>query len=494
MLPVQVIRRDDIAPDVVSLFIVLPGTHQAPAPYLPGQFVTLALPAPDDTFYRSYSLCGGGRMDQPWELTIKRVNEGAVSTYFYDHVEAGTLLYASIPRGGFTLPADLSPDHVLSFVAVGSGITPIRGMLRALAALPPDERPLTQLFYASRSHDEVIYGDELAEIDLKGTWLRQLWYISSEGNRLSVEEMLARTGRMTQRAHWYICGPETLKRELQTALEELGVPAGQYHAELFAASTGPAYQVAAGANANAGGTLRIVQTGQELDVEPQETVLAALERHGYSPAFSCRAGACGACKLRVREGQVEPVGEVLSDSDRAAGYVLSCIAHPLGDVTLEAGGTPPKGVPIVAAVAGSGGGGTSSERATVRVAALASAALLLAGSWKMTDHRPYSWDVAAAVSSSSQSGQTGTSGSGGPSTQASPTGGTNSGGEPAPTMANGGGLPAPSATRSSGGGPAPTATKSSGGGGASPTATPVATAKPTPKPTPTCHSTPSKPC
>lgn len=102
MLPVQVIHRELVAPDVVSVFIVLPGTRQAPAPYLPGQFVTLALPTPRDTLYRSYSLCGDGDMARPWELTIKRMEMGAVSTYFYDSVQRGTLLYASLPRGTFT--------------------------------------------------------------------------------------------------------------------------------------------------------------------------------------------------------------------------------------------------------------------------------------------------------------------------------------------------------------------------------------------------------
>ena len=44
MMPVQVLRREVIAPDTVTLYLVLPDTEQAPAPYLPGQFVTLALP------------------------------------------------------------------------------------------------------------------------------------------------------------------------------------------------------------------------------------------------------------------------------------------------------------------------------------------------------------------------------------------------------------------------------------------------------------------
>src|SRR6478736_2249400 len=86
MLPVQVVERNVIAPDVVSVQIVLPGASQAPAPYLPGQFVTLALPTPNETLYRSYSLCGDGDPSRPWELTIKRMKMGAVSTYFYQSV------------------------------------------------------------------------------------------------------------------------------------------------------------------------------------------------------------------------------------------------------------------------------------------------------------------------------------------------------------------------------------------------------------------------
>jgi ferredoxin-NADP reductase len=384
MLPVQVVERVEIAPEVVSIFIVLPGTRQAPAPYLPGQFVTLALPTPDDTLYRSYSLCGDGSMDQPWELTIKRVNEGAVSTFFYEHVDRGTLLYASIPRGAFTLPTDLSPEWVLTFVAVGSGITPIRGMLRALAKLPLEERPLAQLFYASRSHAEMIYGDELLDLDPAGDWLRQLWYLASHGEHLSVDSVLATADGTALRSHWYVCGPELLKRELQAQLEARGLPLSRYHAEMFATSAGPAYHVTGSASgrtdASTSDWLRILETGQDLDVQPQETLLVALERHGYRPAFSCRTGACGACKLRVCDGEVDVKGEALSDSDHQAGYVLSCVAHPLGAVTLESGGTPPKGASIVATRSGWRAMTHGSCKPPVRVAALAwLVALVLVG-------------------------------------------------------------------------------------------------------------------
>ncbi|MGZ3663351.1 MAG: 2Fe-2S iron-sulfur cluster-binding protein [Ktedonobacterales bacterium] len=398
MLPVRVTRRVNIAPDVVSVFLVLPGTEQAPAPYLPGQFVTLALPTQRETLYRSYSLCGDGRTDHPWELTIKRMDMGAVSTYFYRHVVVNTLLYSSMPRGTFTLPRRVTPDMVFVFCAVGSGITPIMGFLRAIEQLPQEERPLVQLHYASRSERDIIFGDELAEMDRTGTWLRQWHYLSSEQNRMHVETIVGRAGSFAKNAHWYVCGPETLKGELGEHLRRVGVRPDYFHAEAFAtaAEPRPAYRVANNEADAAGGTVRIAETGATLDIQPNETVLTALERHGYRPAFSCRAGACGECKLKLVAGQVSPVGEALTPSERAEGYVLSCIARPMGEITLASGGRPPAGVARIAPEVG----GRSADRRpnqvmAVRAASVIGMGALLLGSWNLTNHRPQSWKLAA---------------------------------------------------------------------------------------------------
>lgn len=383
MLPVQVIHRELVAPDVVSVFIVLPGTRQAPAPYLPGQFVTLALPTPRDTLYRSYSLCGDGDMARPWELTIKRMEMGAVSTYFYDSVQRGTLLYASLPRGTFTLPPRLGPSTPLAMVALGSGITPIMGMLRAISRMPEDEQPLVHLHYGSRSSDDEIFGAELGEMDPEQRWLRQWIYYSAEGERIAPEVVLTRSTAIAKRAHWYMCGPESIKQELQSRLHRMGVARGQIHSEVFATKSGPAYVVESDSGASVGGNITIAETGAVLDAQPGETLLSALERHGYRPEYSCRAGSCGACKLRVLAGQVNPVGEALSDADRADGYVLSCIAHPIGEVTLQSGGAAPGSVGAGVAQTGA--------RALVRLGAFVGVSALLLASWNLTDRRPPSW-------------------------------------------------------------------------------------------------------
>lgn len=476
MIPVRVIHRETAAPGVVSVYLVLPGTRQAPAPYLPGQFVSLALPTPRETLYRAYSLCGDGDVGEPWSLTIKRLDQGAVSTYFYTHVVQGTLLYSSLPRGTFTLPATIEPELCLVMVAAGSGITPIMGMLRFLARLPAAQRPFVHLHYASKSVEDIIFGDELAEMDREGEWLRQWHYLSSERNRMTAEAILARSGALATRADWYLCGPEPLKHELQAQLGRLGV-AGEYvHSEVFATTPGAAYRVEGRDGSAAGGSIRVADTGEEFDVSPQETLLAALERQGYRPSFSCRMGACGECKLRVLDGQASPVGEILSASERAAGYVLGCLAQPIGAVTLASGGQPPAGVrrvpsavpdPVMAASRGA--------TRLARVAALAGASVLLLGAFSLTNHRPASWDTVQAAAPAATTAASVTPGSspasGGKATVTATSGGTGGGGGTSPT-----------ATAGSGG------TGGGSGGGASPTATP----KPAPKPTPTAVSTPSK--
>jgi ferredoxin-NADP reductase len=495
MIPVRVIRREEIAPQVIAFFIALPGTSQSPAPFLPGQFVTLAIPTPNDTLYRSYSLCSDGSHDEPWEITIKRVREGAVSTYLHDHVKAGTLLYSSLPRGAFTLPADVGPYTPLVFVAAGSGVTPIIGMLRAIRNMYPEDRPPVLLHYASRTREDIIYRRELAMMDPQRTWLRQYHYISTEGQRMTADLVVRSAGRAAARAHWYMCGPESLKTEIEEELLPFRVPERQIHSEVFATQRGTGamrYRVAEKqSDGNVQSYIRVAATDAVLGVEAGETVLAALERHGYHPDFSCRAGACGMCKLKMLSGAVEPAGGPgLSNGDKAAGYILSCIAQPKGDISLATAGKPPAGVtgvhPAITA------GLRSPSRLYLRAGMVAATSMLAFGMWQLTNHRPWSWGTPSYAAAPPPTATTGTN------SQGTPNGSGGGGAGKTPTAASGG----PKATATSpGGGPAPTATSPAGGptatatktgGGPPPTATsvpPTPTPKPAPKPTAT--STPS---
>jgi ferredoxin-NADP reductase len=413
LMPAQVIWRKAAAPGAVTLALARPGTLQAPAPYLPGQFITLALPTPRGTITRSYSLCSEGRADRPWEITVKKAPGGVGSNYLHDTVREGTLLYASQPRGLFTLPARVDAAMQVIFVAVGSGITPIMGMLRALAQMPAAQRPQVQLHYASRQPNQTIFLNELEALDPQQTWLRRRYYFSSQGVRLSPQVALASAGGQPWRFHWYICGPETLKHDLLWTLTNARVPAEQLHSEVFtsplslARASGPILRRVDGAVT---ARVRVAETGAALSLRADETLLEGLERHGYQPDYSCRAGACGTCKLRVLAGQVSPTGNALTPAERRAGYVLSCVAHPLGDVTIASGGQPPApgraGLPAA--------GGRAHRQALVRrmrVLTAVGALGLMLGVWNLTTNQQSSAQTTAPSNSAASGSDDASSGS-----------------------------------------------------------------------------------
>jgi len=378
-LAVQVIRHEVIAPDVVTLSLAQPGTKQAPGPYLPGQFITLVIPGNNGNVYRSYSLCGNGNPRDPWEITLKRIPGGVVSNYLYDSVKVGMMLHTLPPRGVFILPASLRPEQTFVFVAVGSGITPIRGLLRSIASLPPGSRPKAQLHYASRSAEETIYRDEILKLD----WLRQKHYLRTEGPRMTPNQIFANAYPLSRAAQWYICGPEEFNLQLRQALVSIGVPENLIHFEIFADQS--RQSLAAAASRAVVGHIAIKETGTTVDAREQETLLEALERHDYQPEFGCRRGTCGTCQLHVLQGQVRnPGNKFLTAAELRSGIVLGCIAQPQGDITIESGGIPPRGTPIIAR--------NVTKRPTrqkygLRLAAAVIIGVMALGLWQLTDHK-----------------------------------------------------------------------------------------------------------
>ncbi len=422
----QVVGRAVTARNTVTLWLAAPGTTRAPAPYQPGQFVTLALPsgAQRQVIYRSYSLCGDGRPDQPWEITVKRRAGGVGSGYLHDRVTPGMTLPVSAPGGAFTLPTPqrVSAAKTFIFVAAGSGITPIYGMLRALATLPPERRPQAQLHYSYHSPQDAIYSDALTALDPQGTWLRQWRYISSSGQRMSVAQITQAAGERAPHADWYLCGPTELMRAVESAAKQVGAAPERIHTERFFSPRSPAARATVAGAAAA--RVRVAETGATLQGQPGETLLETLERHGYEADFSCRAGSCGTCRLRVMSGRVRnPNGQALTPAERSAGYVESCVAQPQGDVTIALDGVAspaPRAVPAArgrtvakgrAAAAAAHAAGRAATRRKARWTLAVASIALFGMIWNLTDHKTVSASTTTSSSSSSSS-SSGASGSG----------------------------------------------------------------------------------
>jgi ferredoxin-NADP reductase len=345
LLSVQVLAKAQAARDAMTFWLAQPGARTAPAPYLPGHFITFFLPTTArGTISRSYSLCGDGQLGRPWEITVKRQSGGVVSSYLLEKIQPGMVLQVTAPAGNFVLPEPLHRDVPLIFIATGSGITALYGMLRAIALLPLSRRPRVELHYAYRSPADGIYVRELIALDPQQQWLRQYHYLASSGHRLSGEGVVAHVGASVRVAHWYICGSAGLKRSLEALLLHRGAPRAQIHVELFASPRASATVGTAGPMAAAVTVahVRLADSGAVLEARGPETLLETLERYGYRIPYNCRTGSCGTCRLRMVSGQIADSGAPsLTPGERPRGYILSCVASPRGDVVLESAGGPP---------------------------------------------------------------------------------------------------------------------------------------------------------
>lgn len=64
----------------------------------------------------------------------------------------------------------------------------------------------------------------------------------------------------------------------------------------------------------------------------QQILLEQLEQQGIRVPYSCRAGICGSCRIRLVEGEVKPLKQSAVNGD---GTILCCSCIPVGAVTLE---------------------------------------------------------------------------------------------------------------------------------------------------------------
>jgi ferredoxin-NADP reductase len=145
--------------------------------FLPGQHIDVRLTAPDGyEARRSYSLTSAPT-GETFELAIERLEDGEVSPYFHDVALVGDTIEVS---GPFTEHFVWRPlqDGVTLMIGGGSGMAPFMSMLRARAVTPG--APRTTFVYSARSWNDVIYRDELLQMEQLQRDLRVLFVLTRE--------------------------------------------------------------------------------------------------------------------------------------------------------------------------------------------------------------------------------------------------------------------------------------------------------------------------
>ncbi|MCV7370335.1 oxidoreductase [Mycolicibacterium duvalii] len=304
LIALTVTRRRIVARDQDVVELTLTATDGSALPeWYPGAHIDLHLPSGR---IRQYSLCGDPRSRDGYRIAVRRIPDGGGGSVEVHDLPLGTQVHTHGPRNAFplTVPGFGSPTRRLRFIAGGIGITPILPMLQRAQQLGID----WSMIYAGRSADSLPFLDEV------GAFGDAVVVRTDDRNGTpGAAELL---GDCAAGTAVYACGPAPMLTALRAALA--GRDDVELHFERFAAAPvvdGHPFDVT------------VASSGQTVAVGADETLLAALRRNAVAAPYSCQQGFCGTCRTQVLAGEVDHRDTLLSEPERAARQMLTCVSR-----------------------------------------------------------------------------------------------------------------------------------------------------------------------
>lgn len=231
-IPVVVAERIQQSPATVAL--TLTSADGSPLPdFRAGQYISVAVRLPDGARQiRQYSLSHAAGADR-WRISVRR--EGEVSSHLHEYAFEGVELSVSRPFGDVYL--DSEPSTPLLLMSAGIGITPVLGMLYALAE-EQQNRPVT-VVHADRTRATHAHRREITELvdRIPGASLITYYdelpadYPVGDGERIGRIDL--QHIDVPSEANVYLCGPAPFMDALNGQLAAAAVAPERVYSEAF---------------------------------------------------------------------------------------------------------------------------------------------------------------------------------------------------------------------------------------------------------------------
>ena len=230
MIPVKVASNRRATPTTRILRLAL---DDVPFSYRAGQAAFLRVDSEPERTPYSIASSPEDTVREGWLEFLVKTDQASRFGSRVGELRRGSTVLLHGPTGSFVFP-DAPTERRFLFVAGGTGIAPLRSMLRhAIAVKVPGEKTLV---YSARTPSEFAYLPELRALATSGDITLKLT-LTGIANRWRHSRGRAGSDILTplvdEETLSFLCGPPAMIAEVRALLRSLGVPAMRIRSEEY---------------------------------------------------------------------------------------------------------------------------------------------------------------------------------------------------------------------------------------------------------------------
>lgn len=321
-----------------------------------GQHIKMSAVIDGVYYQRHYSLVGLPEQPLWWEdnkhiptLTIAIKPQGVFSNYLAHHAHLGMIINSSLPSGDFTLTQHLfytpqtyalpynTPEQKahhasLLFIASGSGITPMLGLIEQALQWG---HPVTLIHY----NRGTLLKTHWQKVAL--TYPKFKYYLSDtmdSSTYLANERYLSLDGLLTLDLPWaktyvFACGNSALLTQLYPIISAL-IPTSKPLDHIKVEHFGSGANIDTQYDAEKRTTHKVFLRTRQRQFDSSTTLLLDAERAGIRLPYGCRQGICQLCRCNKVSGIVKNIhtGKLSGNGSES---IQTCISQAVTQIVLD---------------------------------------------------------------------------------------------------------------------------------------------------------------